>query len=111
MSTDIPINVTINFTDLQSDHEMRRIVVHGPPNQKQIDHLLLLYAQFDDRVFNNNFDADQDLMLLTASLQVEIEPKWPRAFYDSVFRSRWDPPGLFKFVMKSMDWLMPKRSY
>ena len=106
-STDIPTNVTINFTDLQSDHEMRKIIVHlldkfaGLPTQKQIDHLLLLYAQFGDSVFNNNFDADQDHMLLTASLQVEKEPKWPRAFYDPVFRRRWEPP-----VRKEVDGLV-----
>ena len=86
---------------------MRRIIVHlldkfaGLPTQKRIDHLLLLYAQFGDSVFNNNFDADQDLMLLTASLQVEKEPKWPRAFYDPVFRRRWEPP-----VRKEVDGLV-----
>ena len=106
-SSDIPLSVCINFTELQSDHEMRRIIVHlldkfgRLPSQKQINHFLLLYAQFGNSVFNKNFDADEDLMLLTTSLQVEKEPKWPRAFYDVEFRRRWEPP-----VRKEVDGLV-----
>ena len=106
-SSDIPIIESINFTELQSDHEMRRIIIHlldkfgCIPSQKQIDHFLLLYAQFGNSVFNKNFDADDDLMLLTTSLQIEKEPKWPRAFYDPMFRRRWEPP-----VRKEVDGLV-----
>ena len=86
---------------------MRRIIIHlldkfeCMPSQKQIDHFLLLYAQFGNSVFNKNFDADEDLMLLTTSLQIEKEPKWPRAFYDVEFRRRWEPP-----VRKEVDGLV-----
>ena len=89
----------INFQELSWDLDQRMIIVnllekHGQlPNEEQLTHCLLLYAQFGSSIFNVNLGPDIEILLNSVSSKDSTvkEPKWPKAKRCKVFCNEWLP--------------------